>query len=133
MNSTWKIYLLAFMSFYVSTSEYVIAGILDQIAAWANISISAAGQLITVFAIAGAIGSPIFVMATTKMDQRHLLMLALAIVVLGSVLTVTLPGFGFLIVSRIVLAIEAAYLSSPRRPSRRNWRRQASKPGRSAP
>ncbi|WP_027091910.1 MFS transporter [Cohnella thermotolerans] len=105
MNSTWKIYLLAFMSFYVSTSEYVIAGILDQIAAWANISISAAGQLITVFAIAGVIGSPIFVMATTKMDQRHLLMLALAIVVLGSVLTVTLPGFGFLIVSRIVLAI----------------------------
>ncbi|WP_248928887.1 MFS transporter [Paenibacillus hamazuiensis] len=105
MNNTWKIYMLAFISFFVSTSEYVIAGILDQIAAWAHISVSAAGQLITVFAIANAIGSPIFVMATTKMDRCHLLMLSLAIVVFGSILTVTLPGFGFLIVSRIVLAI----------------------------
>lgn len=97
--------MLAFISFFVSTSEYVIAGILDQIAAWAHISVSAAGQLITVFAIANAIGSPVFVMAATKMDRRHLLMLSLAIVVFGCVLTVTLPGFTFLIVSRIVLAI----------------------------
>ncbi|MGO4271917.1 MFS transporter, partial [Paenibacillus sp. TAF58] len=104
-NNTWKIYVLAFISFFVSTSEYVIAGILDQIAAWAHISVSATGQLITVFAIANAIGSPLFVMAATKMDRRKLLMLSLAIVVLGSILTVTLTGFGFLIISRIVLAI----------------------------
>lgn len=89
----------------VSTSEYVIAGILDKVAASANISVSAAGQLITVFAIANAIGSPIVVMATTKMDQRKLLILSLSIMVLGSVMTFTLPGFGFLIVSRIILAV----------------------------
>ncbi|MFC5447044.1 MFS transporter [Paenibacillus aestuarii] len=105
MNNSWKIYMLAFISFFVSTSEYVIAGILDQIASWANISVPAAGQLITVFALANAIGSPIFVMATTKIDRRYLLMYSLAIVVIGSILTITLPGFGFLIVSRIVLAI----------------------------
>lgn len=35
--------MLAFISFFVSTSEYVIAGILDQIAAWADTTISAAG------------------------------------------------------------------------------------------
>jgi DHA1 family putative efflux transporter-like MFS transporter len=34
MGNTWKIDLLAFISFMVSTSEYVIAGILDKIAAW---------------------------------------------------------------------------------------------------
>jgi DHA1 family putative efflux transporter-like MFS transporter len=105
MKNTWKIYMLAFISFVVSTSEYVIAGILDKIAAWAHISVSAAGQLITVFAIANAIGSPIFVMATAKMDRRQLLMLSLAIVMLGSFMTVTLPGFLFLIFSRVVLAI----------------------------
>lgn len=104
-NNTWKIYMLAFISFVVSTSEYVIAGILDKVADWAHISVSAAGQLITVFAIANAIGSPIFVMFTAKMDRRKLLLLSLYIVVLGSLLTVTLPGFGFLIFSRVVLAI----------------------------
>ncbi|MFL0196036.1 MFS transporter [Clostridium sp. WILCCON 0269] len=105
MNNTWKIYMLAFISFVVSTSEYVVAGILDKIAAWAHISVSAAGQLITVFAIANAIGSPIFVMVTAKMDRRKLLMLSLFIMVIGSILTVTLPSFGFLIISRVVLAI----------------------------
>ncbi|MFL6559999.1 MAG: MFS transporter [Bacillus sp. (in: firmicutes)] len=105
MRNTWKIYMLAFISFVVSTSEYVIAGILDKVAAWADISVSSAGQLITVFAIANAIGSPIFVMATAKMDRRKLLMLSLFIVVLGSVLTVSLPGYSFLIVSRVILAI----------------------------
>ncbi|WP_423798438.1 MFS transporter [Neobacillus sp. SAB-20_R2A] len=105
MKNTWKIYLLAFFTFMVSTSEYVIAGILDKIAASNNVSVSAAGQLITVFAIANAVGSPLVVMATTKLNQRKLLMLSLVLMVLGSVMTITLPGFGFLVISRIILAL----------------------------
>ncbi|MBT2696111.1 MFS transporter [Bacillus sp. ISL-40] len=105
MKNTWKIYMLALITFMVSTSEYVIAGILDKVAASNNVSVSVAGQLITVFALANAFGSPLVVMATTKMNQRKLMMLSLALMVLGSVMTITLPGFGFLIVSRIILAL----------------------------
>ncbi|WP_129728930.1 MFS transporter [Ectobacillus funiculus] len=105
MKNTWKIYMLALITFMVSTSEYVIAGILDKVAASNNVSVSVAGQLITVFALANAFGSPLVVMATTKMNQRKLLMLSLVLMVLGSLMTITLPGFGFLIVSRIVLAL----------------------------
>ncbi len=97
--------MLALITFMVSTSEYVIAGILDKVAASNNVSVSVAGQLITVFALANAFGSPLVVMATTKMNQRKLLMLSLVLMVLGSLMTITLPGFGFLIVSRIVLAL----------------------------
>lgn len=32
MSNTWKIYILAIVSFLVGTSEYIISGILDQIA-----------------------------------------------------------------------------------------------------
>ncbi|MEK3669705.1 MFS transporter [Paenibacillus sp. FSL R10-2771] len=92
---------------FVCTSEYVIAGILDNISQWAHISVAAAGQLITVFAVANAIGSPLFVIATAKLDRRKLMILALWIVVIISVMTIMLPGFDFLIVSRIVLAIGA--------------------------
>ncbi|MFL6517713.1 MAG: MFS transporter, partial [Bacillus sp. (in: firmicutes)] len=105
MKNTWKIYMLALITFMVSTSEYVIAGILDKVAASNNVSVSVAGQLITVFALANAFGSPLVVMAKTKMNQRKLMMLSLALMVLGSVMTITLPGFGFLIVSRIILAL----------------------------
>ncbi|WP_302847542.1 hypothetical protein [Paenibacillus sp. yr247] len=41
-------------------------------------------------------------MSAAKMDRRKLMIVSLWIVVLGSVLTITLPGFGFLIVSRII-------------------------------
>jgi DHA1 family putative efflux transporter-like MFS transporter len=105
MGNTWKIYMLAFIGFFVGTAEFVIAGILDKVAESANISVSAAGQLITVFAIAYAFGPPIVMMALAKTDRRKILMLSLLILVLGSILTVSLSGFFFLIVSRVVLAV----------------------------
>jgi MFS transporter, DHA1 family, putative efflux transporter len=105
MQNTWKIYMLALITFMVSTSEYVIAGILDKVAASNHVSVSVAGQLITVFALANAIGSPLIVMATTRLDQRKLLMLSLVFMVLGSMMTITFHGYGFLIISRIILAL----------------------------
>ncbi|KQL52419.1 MFS transporter [Heyndrickxia shackletonii] len=105
MSNTFKIYILAFITFIVSTSEYVIAGILDKVAAYSSVSVSLAGQLITVFAIANAFGSPLVIMATTKLNQRILLILSLSLMVIGSIMTISLPGFGFLIVSRIILAV----------------------------
>jgi DHA1 family putative efflux transporter-like MFS transporter len=105
MRNTWKIYMLALITFMVATTEFIIAGILDKVAASANISVSAAGQLITAFAIANAIGTPVVMMATAKMDRRKLLMFSLSILLLGSVLTITLSGFGFLIFSRVLLAV----------------------------
>jgi DHA1 family putative efflux transporter-like MFS transporter len=97
--------MLAFIGFLVGTSEFVIAGILDKVAASANISVSAAGQLITVFSIGYAFGPPIVMMIAAKMDRRKLLMLALSILVIGSLMTATLTGFPFLIVSRMILAV----------------------------
>ncbi|UPO90146.1 MFS transporter [Niallia sp. Man26] len=105
MVNTLKIYMLAFISFLAGTAEFVIAGILDKVADSANVSLSTAGQLITIFSIGFAIGSPIVMMAAAKMDRRKLLMLSLMILVIGSILTATLSGFTFLIVSRVILAV----------------------------
>ncbi|MEM5008458.1 MFS transporter [Priestia megaterium] len=105
MGNTLKIYMLAFISFLAGTAEFVIAGILDKVADSANVSVSTAGQLITIFSIGFALGSPIIMMATAKMDRRKLLMLSLLTLVVGSILTATLSGFTFLIVSRVILAL----------------------------
>lgn len=42
MSNTWKIYILAIVSFLVGTSEYIISGILDQIAHTLGITLAAA-------------------------------------------------------------------------------------------
>lgn len=107
MSKTWKlkIYLLTLISLLVGTSQNIFVGILDQVANYAGVTVSAAGQLVTLFALANAIGTPIIILATAKLDQRKQMMLALSFTVLGCAITVALPGFGFLMLSRIVLGI----------------------------
>lgn len=104
-NNTWKIYMLTLISFVVGTSQFSIVGMLDKVAASAGVSVSTAGQLITVFALGNAIGTPIVMVATTKMNQRKQLLLALAIILLGIVSMLALPGFGFLMASRVILGV----------------------------
>lgn len=105
MNNTWKIYMLTFITFLLGTAQFVIVGILDTVANSVDVSLSTAGQLITVFALSNAIGTPIIMLATAKMNQRNRLLLALGIMLLGIIVTVTLPGFGFLMLSRILLGV----------------------------
>ncbi|TBL71351.1 MFS transporter [Paenibacillus thalictri] len=101
----WKIVMLAIVSFLVGTSEYIIAGILDKVAADTGVSLSAAGQLITVFSLAYAFGTPLLMAATANLDRRRLLIYALSLFVVGNVIAFTLPGYAFLISSRIILAL----------------------------
>jgi MFS transporter, DHA1 family, putative efflux transporter len=105
MNNTWKIYMLTLISFVVGTSQFVIVGTLDKVAASVCVSVATAGQLITVFALGNAIGTPLVMVATSKMDQRKQLLLALAIILLGVIGVIALPGFGLLMASRILLGV----------------------------
>jgi MFS transporter, DHA1 family, putative efflux transporter len=105
MNNTWKIYMLALISFVVGTSQFVIVGTLDKVAASVGVSVATAGQLITVFALGNAIGTPLVMVAASKMDQRKQLLLALVIILLGAIGVITLPGFGLLMVSRVLLGV----------------------------
>jgi len=105
MSNALKIYMLAVVSFLVGTSEFIIAGILDKVAEDIGVTVSAAGQLITVFSLAYAFGTPILMALTARVDRRKLLLASLATFVVGNLAAVLLPGFESLIASRIVLAL----------------------------
>lgn len=49
MSNTWKIYILAIVSFLVGTSEYIISGILDQIAHTLGITLPPRASLLPFF------------------------------------------------------------------------------------
>lgn len=111
MNNTLKIYMLAFISFLVGMAQFVFGGILDKVAVSIGVSVSTAGQLITVYSLAAAIGTPIFMMITSKMNRRKQLMVALNFILLGMVSTFIIPRFGFLMISRILLGIGGGVFS----------------------
>ncbi|MDU4694523.1 MULTISPECIES: MFS transporter [Paenibacillus] len=111
MKSTWKVYVLVLITFLVGTSNYVISGILDRIAEALGTSVAAAGQLITVYSLAYAIGTPIFMALTAKMDRRQLLLYSLGFFILANLLTFLGSGFGFFLTARIITALGAGVVT----------------------
>lgn len=107
MSNVWKIYILALISFLVGTSEYIIAGILDKISASLAISVVAAGQLITVFSLVYALGTPVLISLTAHWERRKLLLCALGLFVVANGLAFALPGYGLFIGARILMALGA--------------------------
>ncbi|BBI34536.1 MFS transporter [Cohnella abietis] len=105
MSNSWKIYVLAIVSFLVGTSENIIAGILDMVAEDMGVSLAAAGQLITVFSLAYAFGTPILMAVTARVERRKLMLAALSVFFVGNIVAVTATGYISLMGSRIILAL----------------------------
>ncbi|MDQ0897676.1 MFS transporter [Paenibacillus sp. V4I7] len=111
MKSTWKVNVLALISFLVGTSNYIVSGILDRIAETLGTSVAAAGQLITVYSLAYAVGTPILMALTAKMDRLKLLLYSLGLFIAANLLTFILSGFGFFIAARIITALGAGVVT----------------------
>lgn len=107
MSSSLKVYILAIVSFLVGTSEYILSGILDKVAGSFDVSLAAAGQLLTIFSLVYAIFTPIIMAVTASMDRRKLIIIGLGIFVISNILAFTLPGYGLFVVARIIMAIGA--------------------------
>ena len=93
---------LAALGFTLGTCEFVIVGILPDIAAGLNVSLAAVGRLVSVFAACYAVGTPLLTALTGRMDRFRLLM-GLMLLFLGvNVLSMLAPGVAVLYASRVV-------------------------------
>jgi predicted MFS family arabinose efflux permease len=102
------LYALAIGNFAIASSAFTIAGVLNMLAADLHISVSAAGQLVTVYAVAYAVGSPFLMAASSRLSRRGVVLLGLALTfagVLGSSLALNAP---MLYASRVFVAFGAA-------------------------
>ncbi len=106
----FRVYILASSAFIVGIVELIIGGILDQIAADLHISISKAGQLISVFSLAFAVSSPILLNATAKVERKKLYLWTLFFFLIGNLMAVFSPNYTVLLLSRIVSAATASLL-----------------------
>jgi DHA1 family inner membrane transport protein len=96
---------LALSAFAIGTTEFVIMGLLPQVAGNLAVSIPAAGWLVSGYALGVFIGAPIMAIATQKLPHRTALMALMAIFVLGNALCALSPSYGFLMAARIVTAL----------------------------
>ncbi len=92
-------------AFAIGMTEFVIMGILPNVAKDLQVSISTAGQLITMYALGVAIGAPILTILTQRIPQKKLLCLLMVLFILGNGISVIAPNYAVLMVARIITAL----------------------------
>ena len=96
---------LALASFGIGTTEFVIMGLLPDVAGDLGVTIPQAGLLVTGYALSVAFGSPFLAVATARMDRRKALLLLIGIFILGNLLCALAPNYVLLMAARIVTAL----------------------------
>ncbi|MFF1451868.1 MFS transporter [Streptomyces sp. NPDC058274] len=103
-----RLLLLALGTFAVGTDGMVMAGILPLIAGDLDVSISIAGQVVTVFALSYAVLAPVLATVTARWPRHRALLLALTVFSVANALTALAPSYGILLVTRVLAAAGAA-------------------------
>ncbi|CCH87872.1 putative chloramphenicol resistance protein [Modestobacter italicus] len=98
------VYVLAVGTFLMLTTEFVVAGLLPEIAGDLGVGVGRAGLLITVFAVGMIVGAPAMALLTRRVPRRVTLMAALAVFAAGHVVVALGSSFPLLLGARFVTA-----------------------------
>jgi predicted MFS family arabinose efflux permease len=96
------VYVLAFGIFAMVTSEFVVAGLMPQIAEGLDVSIPQVAYLITAFAVAMAVGGPVLTMLVMRLRPKAALMLLFALFLAGNVMAAAASGYVMMVLARLV-------------------------------
>ncbi|MCY1264263.1 Inner membrane transport protein YdhP [compost metagenome] len=97
--------VLALSAFAIGTTEFVIMGLLPEVAADLGVSIPGAGWLVTGYALGVAVGAPFMAMATAKLPRRRALLVLMGVFIVGNLLCAIAANYGLLMLARVVTAL----------------------------
>ncbi|MFE9577153.1 MFS transporter [Nocardia sp. NPDC006044] len=101
------VYVLGISVFALGTSEFIVSGLVDQIAGSLGVSVPQVGQLITAFAIGMLVGAPTMAVLTLGRDRKTVLLGAMIVFCVSDLLTV-IPVFGLMFTMRVIAAMACA-------------------------
>ncbi|MFG1301966.1 MFS transporter [Xanthobacter sp. V3C-3] len=104
-NPRLPLLALGAAAFGIGTTEFVIMGLLPQVAGDLRVSIPDAGLLVTAYALSVTFGSPFLAIATARMDRRRALMLLMGVFILGNLLCALAPSYWLLMGARVLTAL----------------------------
>ena len=102
------IVVLMLCSFAVATAEFVLVGLLPEIAADLAVSVPAAGQLVTVYMLVVTVGGPVATVLTRRMPRRSLLAATMALATGAAALASVADSYAVLLVARLGSAVAQA-------------------------
>jgi MFS transporter, DHA1 family, inner membrane transport protein len=100
-----QVWILTLSAFAIGTAEFVIAGILTQVADSLQVSAGQAGHLITAYALAIVIGGPILTLWLARFDKRAVLLGLMGLFIVGNLISASTDNYGVLLVSRVLAGL----------------------------
>jgi predicted MFS family arabinose efflux permease len=112
-SARYPVWLLALFvgMLALGTDEFVISGILPEVAADLGVSLGSAGQLVTAFALAFALGAPVLAFLTDRLDRKKLLTAGLLVFTLANLVVAISDAFALTLGLRVVAGLAAAVVS----------------------
>ncbi|QJC51002.1 MFS transporter [Paenibacillus albicereus] len=100
-----SLYSLTAGAFAIGMTEFVIMGLLPEVAADLGVSVPKAGNLITGYALGVGIGAPVLALATARFPKKLLLSLLMVLFIAGNAAAALAPTYGILLASRIFTSL----------------------------
>ncbi|ADP15972.1 major facilitator superfamily protein 24 [Achromobacter xylosoxidans A8] len=125
-SSALSIGILAVAAFVIVSTEFLIVGLLPELARDLSISVSAAGQLVTLFAFTVMLSGPLLTAAVSHLERKRLFVAILLVFAASNALAAAAPNIWVLALARFIPALAlpvfwgtaseaAAQLAGPRR------------------
>ncbi|KVE03967.1 MFS transporter [Burkholderia anthina] len=96
---------LTISAFAIGTTEFVIVGLIPTIGADLGVSLPSAGLLVSLYALAVAIGAPLLTALTGRVPRKALLAGLMALFTVGNLVAWQAPGYESLIVARVLTGL----------------------------
>jgi DHA1 family inner membrane transport protein len=99
------LYALAAGAFGIGTSEFVIMGLLLEVSQDLNVSLFLAGMLVSGYALGVVFGAPILTLIGTKLPQKRMLLILMAIFTIGNVICALAPNYNIMLAARLITSL----------------------------
>ncbi|HEX9209764.1 MAG TPA: MFS transporter [Bradyrhizobium sp.] len=92
-------------AFGIGTTEFIIMGLLLQVAAEMHVSVPVAGLLISGYALGVFVGAPVLTLATRRMPRKTVLLALMAIFTIGNAACALAPNYELLMAARVLTSL----------------------------
>ncbi|WP_274364375.1 MFS transporter [Paenibacillus thermotolerans] len=103
-----RLFILALGTFAIGTDGFVIAGVLPAVASSLGVSLSVAGQLMTVFSLVYAAAAPALGAVTGRLNRKSVLLVSIVLFSAANFASALAPSYALLMATRVIAALGAA-------------------------
>src|SRR5262245_26428055 len=102
------VFALMLVVFSLTTGEFVIAGILPEVAAGLAVSVPAAGLLVSAYARGMIVGGPVVTVATARLPRKPLVVGLVAVAVVANLGSALAPNYSTVLLARFAAGLVVA-------------------------